>query len=40
MTKQQPRCSHRSSAEAGMTLIETIIALAILFIVAAGLMGL
>src|SRR3972149_5226829 len=40
MTKQQPRCSHRCSAEAGMTLIETIIALAVLFIVATGLMGL
>ena len=40
MTKQQQRCSHRSSAEAGMTLVETIIALAILFIVSAGLMGL
>ena len=39
MTKQQ-RCSHRRSAEAGLTLIETAIALAILFVMAGGLMGL
>jgi Tfp pilus assembly protein PilV len=30
---------HRKSAEAGMTLLETLIALAILFVVSAGLMG-
>ena len=40
MTKQQQRSFPRSSPEAGMTLVETIIALAILFIVSAGLMGL
>jgi len=39
MTKQQ-RCYHRSPAESGMTLIETMIALAVLFVVTAGLMGL
>jgi type II secretory pathway pseudopilin PulG len=39
MTKRK-RFSYRKPAEAGMTLIETMIALAVLFIVAAGLMGL
>ena len=33
-------CPTRTSAEAGMTLVETVIALAVLLIVAAGLMGL